>query len=132
MNTKELECCAVHEISHLSDHKTPEDAMKDFCSDHSIYGGKMGNLGAFYIFTGVLKIKAGSTDYLSRNRNVDYGPAFAAFIKANKLGIVVGSPSRINRANHPDHTVKVWVWCPSIAGLNRWWGQNRPKDRSVW
>lgn len=130
-----LNCCAVGEISLLEHYEgAPEKAMKDFCKGfeqpsyalgtYRRIGSKLGDISAFYVFTGVVGNKDGDDDgdYVEE---VSYGPEFAAYILKNRLGRVVESPARYNRVNHPTHLVKVWVWAPSVAGLNTWWEKHK-------
>lgn len=124
MTTQGLDCCAVAELIDLSDHTSPEKAMLGFCRDYTDYQGKVDDVPAFIVFTGVVRFKS------DKRSKVTYGPEFAKLIKAKHLGTVVESPARVNRCNHPDHTVKVWVWCPSIKGLNTWYSANKGKVKA--
>lgn len=116
-------CCAVKEICDLSAHRTARAAMQAFCKSHKYYGeDKLGSISAFVTFTGVTKITKREYEQPSAPT---YGQTFAKFIIDNNLGAVSESVSRVNRCNHPNHTVKVWVWCPSIKNLNAWWIKNK-------
>ncbi len=120
------QCCAVCEIGSLSQHKTPVIAMKTFCTllaNGRRYIGTMKNPYGFYIFTGVVE----HTDNSPAERNFTYGPDFAAYIIKNKLGSVSESVPMINRANHPNHVVKVWVWAPDPENLAKWHAKHKRK-----
>ncbi len=129
MELQETRCCAVLEIDGLSDHSSPEDAMKSVCErlqemeeDNRGWGeddDKPKSLipPGFIIFTGVVKCEKGA----HRGCQTGYGEKFEALIRKERLGLVSGSCVRTNRINHPEHQVKVWTWAPSVKGLNRWW-----------
>jgi len=93
-------------------------APKTDSSDYRIHRHCSGH----YIFAGVINL----TGDLERERkspgcaDLTYGPKFAAFIKRNKLGTLASSLPEINRINHPEHTVKVWVWTPDPDALAKW------------
>lgn len=123
-----LTCCAVQEITELSSHRTPHEAMKAFCHEQFLlddFGDEQGwgkphlreKLSGFYIFTGVIKHNDGSN---ADPRGLRYGPAFAAFIRRNGLGRVTASVPAPNRQNHPHHILKVWVWAPYQGAMERW------------
>lgn len=122
---KSTGCCAVREIYQLNHHKGDSlAAMKEFCRLHDYSaGGSLCGLYAFYIFTGVVK-----TD---DKEPVGYGEAFEEFIRKNKLGTICRSVARVNRVNHPNHYVKVWVWAPSKDNLQAWWNKHKP-ERKAW
>jgi hypothetical protein len=129
MEIHDLCCCAVHELNILSTYSTPKEAMLAFCKLHvSRYGyngvtkGGLYTPGAFYIFTGVVKFRDDSDDY---GEDTSYGLNFAAYIKEQRLGVVSSSCRRVNRVNHPDHTIKVWIWAPSVKRLRLWWEANK-------
>ena len=121
-------CCAMGEIGDLNLHKTPEDAMKAFCKQFTDYYSKseLHDIGAFYIFSGVVRCQEGNADGC-RCSNHDYAPKFAEYIKERGLGIVKESPGRRNRVNHPYHTVKLWIWAPSVKALQTWWKEHGGK-----
>ena len=132
-------CCAVDEIDGLAHAGTPRQAMQDFCerlhinrpyeperdyngqfrSSYDYYDRAETKPAAFYIFTGVEKVDEGGNRVAT-----GYGSKFAAYIKEQGLGSVTESVARKNRVNHPDHTVKVWVWAPSEQGLKEWYKTN--------
>ena len=133
MNLANTGCCAVTEITDLSDHKLAPDAMKAFCEE--VVGNWERNawpirvvakdeplhLGGFYIFTGVVEQK----ERTGKGRRPTYGQNFAAFIRRHRLGHLTESVAVSNRLHHPNHLVKVWVWSPAPRNLNRWWKDHR-------
>ncbi len=130
-------CCALTEIADLSHHPDPKTAMKAFCLQYAqearydyntnryIYNqvGKLneGTVSGLYLFTGVVKHTDGTKPYA----NGKYGPAFASFIRKNKLGKVAVSTGSPNRVNHPTHVVKAWVWVPDVKTLSSWYAENK-------
>lgn len=127
------QCCGFQEISSLSNHQTPEQAMAAFCASHfgSIrkknpngkddrsYGDGPHTLYTFYVFTAAI-YGPKKRDNVFSNRGL-YGAKFAEFIKEQKLGTVTTIPAKVNKAFHPDHKVQVWIWHPSREPLTRWW-----------
>lgn len=116
MYIRSTQCCALDEIFGLSDHKSAEDAMSNFCSIIVRMDNKVYTTG-LYLFTGVIK----HTDGSEAMTNFTYGPNFAAFIRDNKLGKVRGSWSAPNIINHPTHVVRAWIWCPDRDALTKWY-----------
>lgn len=140
-------CCAVNQLHHLHTQIDPVTKLFDpkgaikaifkSWSDYQIrYGSPsiarsvVGTLRSYchahYIFTGVVELK-GNIEVESRGagcNDLTYGPALAAFIKKNKLGKVIVSPQEVNRVNHPNHFVKVWVWTPDLTNLEAWFIKN--------
>lgn len=115
-----ITCCAVGEIVDLNDYEgKPEEAMKVFVNNFRCYGGAISGFSAFYVFTGVVRCSASKYDCGCKKHS--YGKEFAAYIKKHRLGVLRESPGRVNRVNHPEHTVKVWVWAPSERRLIEWW-----------
>lgn len=136
-------CCAVMELDYIQDEKTPPDVLSSVCrqiEDEQSLGSYDYQLGryirkpvsalkpsAFYTFTGVERVKKPAVPP-SINRGTErtgYGKKFANYIKKHRLGVLVESPVRANRVNHPDHFVKVWVWAPSEKALNKWWRKHK-------
>lgn len=133
MRINQMYCCAFNEISNLSFSGLPREAMREFCrleSDeeyrHNGYIRRL-NLGAFYVFTAVIKI----TDK-PNNRPIyaprAYGQEFADYIKQEKLGKVTMTTVRLNRKNVPTHQVRGWVWAPSLKAMTAWWGKNNGRN----
>lgn len=134
MNFNGTQCCGVQELSSLSNHKKPDEAMAAFCTH--IFGAvnkgrrsafdrtkdkakpvvKMNaTLYSFYTFTAAI--------YKNKAEESQYGPAFAKFIREHKLGQVSTCRARPNHAFHPDHKVQAWIWRPSLRTLKTWWLQ---------
>lgn len=135
MIVEELGCCAIREIKGLSSYASAKAAMLAFCNFNKLYTPvgetpKLRNPGSFILFTGVINIQEGSTDYLvqSRHTNVVYGPKFAKLITDKNLGELVTLPSRQNM-NHKTHLVQPWMWLPDHKALSEWYEKNRPKPR---
>lgn len=116
-----LNCCAVSEVYGLVD--DPRETMQSFCKLVTPKYGRYINprLGAFYIFTDVVKYKGTCTQSPCR------GKAFAKFIKDNRLGQITESHERLNRLGAPRHLDKVWVWSPSKRNVLKWWKSNKDK-----
>jgi len=149
MYLNDTNCCALSEITNLSDNiGNPKQWMKDFCRSLGMYGDKWTPtrnlsryIGAFYMFTSVERIIGGSLrdrydeEKLEANERLDpdddevyrikYGSTFAKFIKDNKLGKVTVSPGRPNYLNHPTHVVKVYIWAPDREALVNWFTKNK-------
>lgn len=127
----DLECCAGKEVAGLMNTKTPEQAMKEVCHGLKKFGGNLGTPPGFILFSAIVKVDEKADDlnneYLSNHglKNLGYGEAFAAYIKEHKLGTVTKCPARPNRINHPNHIVRMWMWCPDPKRLTAWWIENR-------
>lgn len=123
MIVTQMGCCAFNEIGELGDSGSPEQALVEFCENalDTICEDTVGsyktylNLGAFYIFTAVVRTK--DCDGCAG----EYGRNFAAYIRKHKLGIVRETMTRYNRKNEPGHLVKGWVWAPSVRSLTKWY-----------
>lgn len=122
-------CCAATEITGLRDHKSGEEAMRAFT--HQLWGRntwvKDTMPGAFYIFTGVWKYNAGA--FVAAQPT--YLQNFLAYIKENKLGAVTGSVIRSNRAVHPEHMDRIFVWAPDHPNLRKWWEADKKAQKAV-
>ena len=130
MRINQMHCCAFNEISNLSFSGLPREAMREFCrleSDdayrHNMYISRL-NLGAFYVFTAVIKI-TGEPNNRSIYAPRAYGREFADYIKQEKLGKVTMTTVRLNRKNEPTHQVRGWVWAPSLKAMTAWWEKNK-------
>ncbi len=129
INTNTM-CCATAEIHELSEHDSPEDAMRAFIEETCYYSNfdkypavhltkaHPQNVSAFYYFTGIMA-------YRGSKSKETYGQEFAAFIKKEKLGSVNFGGKAYNRMNNPDHLIGVWVWRPSLRGLNAYIKRNK-------
>jgi hypothetical protein len=140
MNFRDTGCCGIKEITSLSSHKKPDEAMQAFCQ--MLFGVNKRKsafermtksdmflaayLYSFYLFTAAIYDQADKT--LHEAYKHPYGEDFAKFIKENKLGQVSCCRARTNHAFHPDHKVKAWIWRPSMKGLKKWW-LSRPENQ---
>ena len=127
MNLVKTSCCAIQDIDHLSVHTTPKEAMISFCQQAILkppmFGRDIGvrdQISSFYLFT-----TAVGTAYRP------YGQAFYDFTVKNNLGEVWQSPLRPNKAWHPDHENRVYVWMPNHANIKAWWVVNDPDKTEV-
>ena len=117
----QTQCCAIQEIDGLSSHRTPEAAMKNFCTlvftKPVKFGGTTAGantLYSFYMFTAAIKPTISP-----------YGNKFAAFIREHKLGEVLETKQVRNSAFHPDRAGQVWIWTPDQEALKAWWDTNK-------
>ena len=115
----QLGCCAFNEIRGLCGYARPIAAMRAFCEHQLPMFGRR-RLGAFYLFTAVVK----STAAMDTAGVGPYGNKFAEVIKEHKLGEVTPTMTRVNRRNVRCHHVQGWIWAPSEAGLKKWWKKN--------
>ena len=125
MTLHSMNCCACQELICLDKGKplSGEKQMREFCNFlYSDYSKRLSDPGAFVIFTGVVKVRKGSDDDVD---DTTYGPTFASYIKEQKLGSIKESVKVINRTNHPDHWVKVWVWAPNFEKLKAWYKDHK-------
>ena len=123
-------CCAYSEITGLSSHTTPKDAMITFCranlnqaESRVMYHtapSTQNRLYSFYLFSAAIATPTRKDTYLS-NIGDDYGSKFAKFILENKLGEIVESPLRPNMAFHEDHSNKIWIWATDQGMIEKWW-----------
>jgi len=126
-------CCAMEEISDLRDNAgRPHKTVKQLCEEFwgpptkSIWGCRQEirpeSVPAFIIFSGVEHCdKDGDDDIV----DTGYAQELADYINENNLGIVTRSVKRKNRVNHPDHTVRIYIWAPSPKGLIEWYKKNK-------
>ena len=114
MTLEQMGCCAFNEIRHLSQHRSAPEAMREFCRQTFQEFAPGWKVGAFYIFTAVVKGGTAGT----------YGENFAKLIEKNKLGEVVVTMVRTNRRNAPSHHIQGWVWAPNEKNLKAWWRKN--------
>lgn len=121
-------CCGIQELTSLSTHTLPEEAMKAFCvqmlgtvrkvqyADRVLgdFNNRPNHLYSFYLFTAAVYEPG-------KGNHRPYGENFAAFIKAHRLGDISTLPARTNFAFHPDHKIQAWLWKPRLAGLKAWY-----------
>lgn len=122
MNFQKTSSCAIQDIDKLSDHPTGLDAMIAFCQQAILkppvfgrYTGRVGEISSFYVFSAAV-----GPGYPT------YGKMFYDFIKSNNLGEVYESPTRPNKAWHPDHENQVYIFMPDQTALRAWWEKNDP------
>lgn len=138
MDFHSTKCCGIKEIDGLAHVYDPSLMMAKFCQSQidigvNFYAGSThkGKLYNNYLFTAavypVATTKNRGTRLVDRDMWYPYGHWFADFIRANKLGTIVESSSRVNTAFHPDHEVKVWVWETDHQAILAWWKQNKSK-----
>jgi hypothetical protein len=130
-----LNCCAVQQISGLSDYPaTPygmKKAMQDMCRNMFERSRGYGNPKqlskpySFYVFNGIVGFRKGSRDAPSYGR-LGYVEAFKKFIEDNDLGEVTASTPEWNRVNASSHKVMMCVWRPDPPKVKKWWMANKP------
>lgn len=99
IESSDMACCGVREISSLSYYKTAEGAMKDFLTDTSPMPNDYGppyrrDKFRYAVFSGTKRSK-----YVER---------FSAFITTNKLGEVI--ETGWNKNPNSGNNLKVCVW----------------------
>lgn len=127
MYVDDCSCCALNEIAEIGQDSNPEDTLKKLCKQS---GWDLEQLGAFYIFTGVVRVaepRKNEDEESDDYEDLTSGPALAKYIRENKLGNLKETVGRRNRVNHPLHTVKVWIWAPSLRNMLEWWKTRRPE-----
>lgn len=126
ININEMSCCAFQEIDGVEDYDDPKDFLLDLCREiwpeRRVTYGEKNMPSAFYVFTGVIKVKRGNLSSTGMVERV------AEYIKKHKLGALSKGPSRVNRINHPDHTVRGYIWAPSEDKLWKWWRANQDES----
>lgn len=121
MHLQQMGCCAFNEIKLLGTSRSAPEAMKEFCQQALGTGFAKVKLGAFYIFTAVVKTRARGDLAASKG----YGANFAKLIEDEGLGEVVITMARTNRKNVPGHTIQGWVWAPNDKNLRAWYARNQ-------
>jgi hypothetical protein len=130
MEMRNTSCCAIQEIAELRQHETAQEAMFAFCRQNIVQKPKFqnpkvdpapieargGEIFCFYLFTA--NVDAGQ-----------YGQNFAKFIEDNKLGTVVTTEPRSNRAYHGEQRCQAWIWTVDQAAIKAWWAENKVKAR---
>lgn len=111
-------CCALAEIDYLSLAATPQDAFRalgpllwskrGLVNEASFYGAN------FVVFSGAISRHTGPQGH-SRIPQTNYAEAFADYITAHKLGVLVVSEPKKNPST--DNTVKVWLWSVDPTAL---------------
>lgn len=113
MNIVTTECCAAMEMCGMGTVSDPKTHMLSICTQIFPNHCHMGRPDlhqipySHYIFHGVVKYKEGTPK--DPRYSDKAGTNLARFIRANKLGKVVGSYPEWNRVNHANHLVRVWV-----------------------
>lgn len=123
MYIRTLESCAIAEIDQLKSYPDSKAAMMAFCKqvfeggiwfrDNKEDKARPGAMISFYVF--------------SAPSNYPYGENFAKLIKEEKFGDVWASEPRLNKAYHPDHSNKMWVWTPDRDALFCWYNDHKAK-----
>lgn len=143
VNVYATQCCGTMEISNLSSHKTPEEAMLRFCELTLKKGGaalRYGYTGSMdkpllyshYNFTAAIydpdcsSYKQYAQAYPDKidpetKLYAPYGHKFAQFIRDNKLGTIATTEPRVNKLYHPDHKVQMWIWTPDQDAVEAWY-----------
>lgn len=106
-----LNCCGIKEMAGISEHRTPDQALRVFLQlNYDQLGHQEQLTGAFFIFS-----QAGSRSH--------YGDKLAAYIEEHKLGevVVVGRKRNPNSGN----MVKMFVWMPDVNALKAWAKEHR-------
>jgi hypothetical protein len=124
MNFRPTNCCGISEITSLSNHTTPEEAMVDFCKQvfgtyrQTGFGGlRRSNATYFYTYYMFTAAVYETGPYSKRK----YGQDFADFILNHGLGKVATIDAEVNFAFHADHKVQAWLWQPDRTTLAAWW-----------
>lgn len=125
MDLHNTQSCVFQEISGIS-YRSPEQTLAEFCKRglengvryHSAIGAKH-QLYPLYIFS------AGVAGKDRKERSDNYGIRLASYIRANKLGKILGSPIVENKAFHPGRYGAVWIWAPDVNALTAWWKVNK-------
>lgn len=135
-------CCAIQEIDGLKGYlDQPKKAMFDFCEKNIAtkvkFKGFSANSGvtfSFYLFTAaVYTVKeSGKPPYRPGAKYGDnYGSQFARFIREHKLGTLLPSPIKKNKAYHRDHFNQAWLWCPDREALVKWYADECAEFRAA-
>lgn len=95
-------CCGVNELDGVG-WDTPADALFGLLKCGEISSRNV-------VFTDITR---------NRKRAFTGGWAFAAFLRKNHLGTVLG-PSDSGRNPNTGNSVCVWVWTPNRRALDRW------------
>jgi hypothetical protein len=93
------DCCGVLEVSYVSAHTSPEDALKHIRPQIMQYVERS-EPKPFAFFTGVIKRHGVQVPY-------NYGQALADFIQKHNLGTITVSPEGVNWTGN---TLKIWIW----------------------
>ena len=141
MNFRSTSCCAWQEITGLSTHSTPKDAMITFCKANLTQGesrimyhsspANQNRLYSFYLFSAAVHTaKSGGSKFL-QSVGEDYGSKFAKFILDNKLGTITESPVKPNMAFHEEHSNRIWIWATDQKAIETWWENEKKTNSSL-
>lgn len=108
--------CSHGELSNIYQHgsnpaETVKDVMKDALTTAHYGHSPDGTMFSFYVFS-VPVMKGEMTNA---------GDALAKFINGNGLGEVIETPAMTNKAYHPDHANKVYVWTVDHKAVAAWY-----------
>jgi hypothetical protein len=108
MHIAPTSCCGLREISGLSYHNTPGEAMREFA---------LGATRLNYVRSGRVLVCSHVIFSAADGAN-DYGDKFAAYIRRHKLGTIAIS----RRLTNPNsgNPLKVWVWSINKTALLAW------------
>lgn len=107
MQISHLGCCGIREIQGLGQHKTPDAALKSFCT---AVGLERGISNQRHRFAHILFSQA--------KKDKPYGEAFAAFVSARGLGTIVETNFKVNP--NSSNPLKAFLWTPNLPGLRKW------------
>ena len=128
--------CALASIIGVGYCQNPEDALRDFCllvwpnSVSPFASGGKSQLAPFYIFVAGPEVSKEHPNGSHHSKAwVRYGTEFAQYLVTHKLGTVVTTGARFNKAHHPDTTCQVWIWAPNHYAVVEWWNEHGTSGR---
>lgn len=105
-----LDCCGMKELSHIGDHRTPQEVVDSLIQqigeEQSDEGTSLKPNAACYVFS---EVGGGK-----------YGRRLADFIKQHDLGTVVRAKGRENPNYVGGHVIRAFLWTPSTKGFKKY------------
>ena len=130
ISLQNVACCGIKEISGLSNHRTPELALKDFVAQvyrsGNARGGWQPGIGTGDLTKTILpKIVAFTPRFRyaifsQAGVQAKYGVTFAKFIEDNKLGKVVRADSKFHKNPNSGNMLTAWIWTLDEKAIDAW------------
>ena len=111
MSVRSTSCCGLNEFYGFASHRTAKSVVKSILTDLGVGRYRtIESITPFILFTEV------------KEKGEDRGEKLARYIKENKLGSVVKTPTRINP--NSDNKLHCFIWTINKKNLKEWIKKN--------